>query len=133
MSLFEGLAANEGEMGGRVGRQDCRDCGVRDQVIPSAPVGIPESPFAPPKLPGGAPIVIVRPGPVLPPPMLPPEPMAPSPVNVQPPFIPQPMVEPRPLVSPKQLMIPRVTNGDVFPHSIPMVAPLGARSRLPCC
>ena len=133
MSLFEGLAANEGEMGGGGGRQDCRDCGVRDQVIPSAPVAIPESPFVPPKIPGGAPIVIVRPKDVLPPSMLPPLPMTPSPVNVQPPFQPQPMVEPRPLVSPQQLMIPRVTNGDVFPHSIPMVAPLGARSRLPCC
>ena len=132
MSLFEGLAANEGDMGGGGRRQDCRDCGVTGQVIPSAPVAIPESPFVPPKLPGGAPIVIVRPDSVLPPSMLPPLPMTPSPVNVQPPFVPQPMVEPRPLVSPQQLMIPGVTNGDVFPHS-PMVAPLGARSRLPCC
>ena len=130
MSLFEGLAANPDEMGGHLHRQDCRDCGVRDQVIPAAPVAIPESPFVPPKLPGGAPIVIARPGPVLPPSMLPPLPPAPTPVNVQPPFQPMPIVEPRPEPTPR---LPGVTNGDVFPHSIPMVAPVGARSRLPCC
>jgi hypothetical protein len=133
MSLFEGLGANAemgGHMGGHHGRQDCRDCGVHGQVIPAAPVAIPESPFVPPKLPGGAPIVITRPGPVLPPPMLPPPPMPPSPVNVQPPFAPMPIVEPRPEPSPR---LPSVTNGDVFPHSIPMVAHTRAKRQLPCC
>ena len=130
MSLFEGLGANPEEFGGRQGRQDCRDCGVRDQVIPSAPVAIPESPFVPPKLPGGAPITIVRPPSMLPPSMLPPLPPAPTPVNVQPPFQPMPIVEPRPEPTPRYT---GVTNGDVLPHSIPMVAPVGARSRLPCC
>jgi len=130
MSLFEGLAANEGEMGGRGGRQDCRDCGVTGQVIPTAPVAIPESPFAPPKLPGGAPIVIIDQGPRMAP-MLPPPPMTPSPVNVQPPFAPMPIVEPRAEPTPR---LPGITNGDIYPTvRPPMVAPVGARSRLPCC
>ena len=128
MSLFEGLAANEGV--GRVGRQDCRDCGVRDQVIPAAAVAIPESPFVPPKLPGGAPIVIVDPGPQIPPPMLPPVAPRPTPVDVQPPFDFMPVVEPPVEPTPR---LPGVTNGDIYPTApIPMVAPVGARN-LPCC
>jgi hypothetical protein len=129
MTLFEGLGANESIMGNMEmmevsagGRQDCRDCGVTDQVIPTAPVAIPETPYAPPKLPGGAPIVITGVPHILPAPILSPPQILPSPVDVQPPFQPTPIVEPVP-----------VMNGDVFPHSVPMDAPLGARSRLPCC
>ncbi len=137
MSLFEGLGANEGLLGdmemreGRgMGRQDCRDCGVRDAVIPSSPIAIPETPFVPPKIPGGPPIVIVDEGPRMAP-VLPPPPPPPSPIHVDPPFAPIPIVEPRPEPTPR---LPAVTNGDIYPTvPPPMIAPPGAKRRLPCC
>jgi len=122
VSLFEMLGANSdfdgfeefemgqfGEGGGfaagalsRLFSGGCDDCGVRDEVIPTAPVASPFTPQAPPKIPGGDPIIIreeARPdfGDIFRDrgfPVLLPQPPAITPVDVSPAFTPEIISEP---------------------------------------
>jgi len=126
IDVFDEFAIGEG--GSAFPGAGCRDCGkpVRDQIIPSAPIASPVTPVAPPKIPGGDPIIIKRcPGQARHP--ITGECFTPRASSRLPP--PPPHLTPD---LPQRSLVAEIIREPMRPPP-PMMAPLGPTRRLPCC